>query len=289
MTRPETSDIRIVIEEAANQAVVGLEPMGGGCVSGVYGVYLDNGQRVIAKHDEEAASFLLVEAEVLRYLAAESRLPVPKVLFASPTLLMLEYVKGSSRFSAGAEEHAAELLAALHEISSTAYGFHQDTVIGGLRQPNAPTSSWLDFFRDQRLLYMAGEAAREGRLPQATLTRIEQLCGHLDEWLSEPERPSLLHGDVWTTNILADGDRITAFLDPAIYFGHPEIELAFTRLFGTFGRAFYDRYRQLRGIAPGFLEERCDLYNLYPLLVHVRLFGGSYVSSVQRVLEQYGF
>jgi fructosamine-3-kinase len=121
------------------------------------------------------------------------------------------------------------------------------------------------------------------------LARIERLCARLDEWLSEPERPSLLHGDVWTTNILADGDRITAFLDPAIYFGHPEIELAFTRLFGTFGRAFYDHYRQIRPIAPGFFEERCDFYNLYPLLVHVRLFGGSYVASVQHTLEQYGF
>jgi fructosamine-3-kinase len=289
MTRIEDSDIRIAISDAVGQAVVGIEPMGGGCVSEVYSVYLDGGQRVIAKHDEEATAFLTTEADMLRYLATETRLPVPKVLFASPTLLLMEHVKGSSRFSARAEEHAAELLAALHGISNPEYGFHQDTVIGGLRQPNAPTPSWLDFFRDQRLLYMSNEAAREGRLPQATLARIERLCAHLDDWLSEPEQPSLLHGDVWTTNILADGDRITAFLDPAIYFGHPEIELAFTRLFGTFGRAFYDRYRQLRPIAPGFFEERCDLYNLYPLLVHVRLFGGSYVASVQHTLEQYGF
>lgn len=289
MTRTEALYIRIAIKGATGQTVVGVEPMGGGCVSEVYGVYFDDGQRAIAKYDEEAASFLSTEAEMLRYLAAESRLPVPEVLFASPTLLLLEYVRGVSRFSGGAEEHAAELLAALHEISSPAFGFHRDTVIGGLRQPNTPSASWIDFFRDQRLLFMAREAVREGRLPPAMLARIERLCSNLDEWLKEPERPSLLHGDVWTTNILAEGDRITAFLDPAIYFGHPEIELAFTRLFGTFGDAFYDRYGQLREIAPGFLEVRRDLYNLYPLLVHVRLFGGSYVSSVQRVLEQYGF
>ncbi len=79
------------------------------------------------------------------------------------------------------------------------------------------------------------------------------------------------------------------FVDPAIYYAHPEIELAFTTLFGTFERPFFDRYHELRPIAPGFFEERRDIYNLYPLLVHVRLFGGSYVSSVERTLRQFGY
>jgi fructosamine-3-kinase len=99
----------------------------------------------------------------------------------------------------------------------------------------------------------------------------------------------LIHGDVWTTNVLASGEEITAFLDPAIYFAHSEIELAFTKLFGTFGRSFFDHYHQLRPIEAGFFEERCDLYNLYPLLVHVRLFGGTYVASVERILKRFGF
>jgi fructosamine-3-kinase len=107
--------------------------------------------------------------------------------------------------------------------------------------------------------------------------------------LVEPERPSLIHGDVWTTNVLAEGEQITAFLDPAIYFAHAEIELAFTTLFGTFGPAFYERYHQIRPIGPGFFETRRDLYNLYPLLVHVRLFGGSYVNSVHQILARFGY
>ena len=119
--------------------------------------------------------------------------------------------------------------------------------------------------------------------------RVERLAGRVGEWLSEPARPSLIHGDVWTTNVLAQGGRITAFLDPALYYADPEIELAFIGLFGTFGRAFYEQYHALRAIAPGFFEERRDLYNLYPLLVHVRLFGGSYVGQVERVLSAYGF
>ncbi|MCA9930289.1 MAG: fructosamine kinase family protein, partial [Anaerolineales bacterium] len=163
------------------------------------------------------------------------------------------------------------------------------TLIGGLHQPNRWTDNWLDFFREQRLLYMAQEGVRTGRLPAAVLTRLTRFCGCLDAWLDEPERPSLIHGDVWTTNVLAADGRITGFVDPAIYYAHPEIELAFTTLFGTFGEPFFARYHELRPIPPGFFEERRDIYNLYPLLVHVRLFGGGYVSSVERTLRRFGF
>jgi len=107
--------------------------------------------------------------------------------------------------------------------------------------------------------------------------------------LIEPAKPSLIHGDAWTGNILALNDQIIGFLDPAIYFADAEIELAFTTLFGTFGDSFFGRYEEIRPIEPGFLEARLDIYNLYPLLVHVRLFGGSYVSSVERVLKRFGF
>lgn len=93
---------------------------------------------------------------------------------------------------------------------------------------------------------------------------------------------------MWTTNILAQGDRITGFIDPAIYYGHPEVELAFITLFGTFEQPFFDHYHEIRPISTGFFEERCDLYNLYPLLVHTRLFGGSYGTAIERTLHQFG-
>ena len=100
---------------------------------------------------------------------------------------------------------------------------------------------------------------------------------------------SLIHGDVWTTNVLARNGRVTGFIDPAIYYAHAEIELAFTTLFGTFDEDFLRRYEELRPIAPGFMEVRRDIYNLYPLLVHVRLFGGGYVASVESILHRFGF
>ncbi len=225
---------------------------------------------------------------MLRYLAENSELPVPAVLHSEPGFLLMSYLPGRNTFSGGAQEDAADILAALHDVSSTRFGLERDTLIGGLHQPNPWTDSWLEFFREQRLLYMGRLGVESGRLPAAVLARIETLGGRLERWLAEPERPSLIHGDAWTGNILAEGGRITGFVDPAIYYADAEIELAFTTLFGTFGEPFFNRYTSLRPIAPGFFEERRHLYNLYPLLVHVRLFGGSYVASVERILRQFG-
>jgi fructosamine-3-kinase len=203
-------------------------------------------------------------------------------------LLIMAHVRGQSAFTVEAEENAAELLAALHAITAPMFGLERDTLIGGLPQPNPPTASWLTFFAEYRLLAMGAQAVAAGRLPTAVFTRIEKLAGRLDRWLTEPTQPSLIHGDVWTTNVLAQHGRVTAFLDPAIYYADPEIELAFITLFGTFGEPFFRRYTALRPLAAGFWEERRDLYNLYPLLVHVRLFGGSYVNSVARILTRFG-
>ncbi|HSV29699.1 MAG TPA: fructosamine kinase family protein, partial [Candidatus Omnitrophota bacterium] len=211
-------------------------------------------------------------------------LPVPEVLHADDGLLLMEHVEAGGTMTDAAEEHAAELLARLHAMTWHSYGAERDTVIGGLHQPNPPTARWLDFFRDHRLLFMAAEAHRAGRLPAPLLRRIETLAGRLGEWIEEPARPALIHGDCWGGNVLVRAGRVAAFIDPALYYADPEIELAFTTLFGTFGDPFFRRYGPLR---PGFWEVRRDLYNLYPLLVHVRLFGGGYVGDVERIVGRF--
>jgi fructosamine-3-kinase len=233
-------------------------------------------------------SGLLIEGAMLKYLARSSSLPVPEVLYNDKQLLIMELVSGKSHFSQSAQVHAAELLAEMHDIPAPNYGFEYDTLIGGLHQPNTWSTSWLTFFREQRLLFMGKEALRHGRLSQSIFIRLEKLAARLDDYLEEPSAPSLLHGDAWTGNILSDGDRITAFLDPAIYYGHAEIELAFTTLFGTFSKSFFERYREIRPLVPGFMKERKDIYNLYPLLVHVRLFGGGYQDQVDQILRRIG-
>ena len=262
--------------------------MGGGCIGEVYRAELADGTTLVAKVDREGASNLEREAYMLSYLRANSELPVPEVFYGSETLLLMEFVEGRSRFSTGAERHAAELLSGLHGISSDAFGHERDTLIGSLDQPNPWTESWVEFFRDQRLLYLAGVAHDAGRLPAEDLERVDRLAERLGEHLEEPERPSLVHGDVWSANVLAQGDRITAFLDPAIYHADPEIELSFISLFNSFGDTFFECYAEIRGIRDGFFEERRDLYTLYPLLVHVYFFGGGYLDSVRSTLRRFG-
>jgi fructosamine-3-kinase len=277
------------IEAAIGSKTVEIARLGGGCVGQVFKVRLEDGTQLVAKVDLRSKPLLNIEAAMLRYLSSHSPLPVPEVIFGSETLLLMELLPGRSEFDNQAQEHAAELLAATHAIRAHAFGFKEDTLIGGLLQPNAWLVSWLNFFGERRLMYMAGEARKIGRLSSLTFARLDKLSLQLDRWLDEPEFPSLIHGDVWTTNVLASGGHIVGFLDPAVYFAHAEIELAFITLFGTFGKVFFDRYQELRPIPVGFFEERRDIYNLYPLLVHVYLFGGSYENAIDRTLRSNGF
>ncbi|MBI5505040.1 MAG: fructosamine kinase family protein [Deltaproteobacteria bacterium] len=263
--------------------VAAAAPLGGGCVAEVLRVELGDGRSVVAKVSGRGG--LECEGWMLGYLAARSRLPVPAVLFCDENLLLLEYIESDG--NCGADLHAAELLAALHSIQSDGFGLERETPIGGLPQPNEWSKDWLSFFRDRRLLEFGRRAFDAGRLGPSTLARVETLAARLDQWLGSPARGSLIHGDVWQGNVLARAGRVAAFVDPAIYYADPEIELAFTTLFSTFGQTFYSRYHELRPIAPGFFEERAALYNLYPLLVHTLLFGGSYAHSVDSTLRRF--
>ena len=283
------STLADVVEQALGIAPQSISPLSGGSVGEVYRAVLPTGIDVVVKVDRGPEPHLNLEGDMLRYLRRNSELPVPEVLQSDGDLLILEMLPGASSFSPEAEIDAANLLAALHSIENPMHGFEYDTLIGSLHQPNPKTEKWIGFFRDQRLLHMARHACKESRMSLDTLNRIEKFASRLEEWLHEPEHPSLLHGDIWTTNVMARRDRITGFIDPAVYYGHPEIELAFITLFNTFGDAFFDRYDEITGIEAEFFDTRRDIYNLYPLLVHVRLFGGAYVGQVERALGRFGF
>lgn len=283
-----TTAILDQLEAVLGQRPTRIQPLAGGCIAAVYRLWLPDQTSLVAKVGDGHGDSLEAEGYMLRYLAAHSALPVPQVLHSADALLVMTFIEGSSLLDDRAQAHAAELLAALHDVRGAAYGLERDTLIGGLHQPNSPSAAWIPFFREQRLLYMGREALRARQLAPEIFARLERFCARLEAWLHEPPCPSLLHGDMWTTNILAQGGRVTGFIDPAIYYGHPEIELAFSTLFNTFGAAFFRRYHELRPIAAGFFEERRDIYNLYPLLAHVRLFGGGYVGAVARTLARFG-
>lgn len=273
------------IAEATGRRPRSVSALGGGCIADVFRIDLDGGERCVAKIAEDGD--LTLEAKMLTYLAEQSGLPVPEVLLATNDLLLMDYIDTAGQIDTSAEEHAAELLAGLHQRTATAYGFHYDTLIGPLAQPNPWCDDWIDFFREQRLLHMGKVALDRGRLPAPLFRDLERLCGKLDRYLAPASKPGLIHGDLWTGNVLVKGGRIVGFVDPAIYYADPEVELAFSTLFGTFGDSFFRHYQARRPLEPGFFEVRRDLYNLYPLLVHTALFGGSYAASVAAVLRRY--
>lgn len=286
MSQPEFYE---QIREALDVAVKSHRSLQGGMIGAVYMVELVDGSRIVAKTSRNPNSTTLAtEGYMLRYLRQHSKLPLPDVLHSQPDLLLLSFIEGTSHFGKAEQHHAGELVAHLHNVSAPQHGMERDTIIAELPQPNPLTDSWIDFFREQRLLYMAKVAYDDGSLPDGVFKRVEKFAHKLDDLLIEPEAPSLLHGDLWTTNILAHNGKITGFLDPAVYYGHAEIELAFSTLFGTFDRPFFERYNEIRPLEAGFFETRRDIYNLYPLLVHVRLFGGGYVRSVDSTLRKFG-
>ncbi|HEX2886148.1 fructosamine kinase family protein [Vineibacter terrae] len=278
-----------LLEAALGRRPVAMAPLADGSHGAqVWRVDLGS-DRLVAK---TAAQHLASEGRMLRDLAAAGW-PVPAVHASDDRLLVMDWVDhdGSGLSDDGAAAFA-ERLAALHQAPVPAdgqapFGYRYDVMIGGLPQINERWDTWVAFFRWKRLWTAAWLASRSGRLPAGLMQRIEHLGTRLEDWLQEPARPALIHGDLWAGNVLCRRGHVVAVIDPAISWSHPEIEIAFTTLFGGFPKAFYERYAALAPLAPGFGTQRRALYNLYPLLVHAALFGEPYPAQIARTLDRY--
>jgi len=281
------------IEQALGEPPASVSALAGGCVGDVRLVTTRGGDKLVAKFDGSGASALDVEGRSLTFLREIGQLPTPRVIAASPTLLLLAYIDATDPITDTAQQHAAALLAQLHSVTPQdnphRFGFHCNTRIGGLEQPNGWLDDWPAFFARRRLVAMADLASRAGQLPAPIRKRVDSLAQRLPEFLDSRPRAALVHGDVWSGNVLCKAGTIAAFIDPAPYFGNAEVELAFITLFNTFSQPFFDAYQQRRPIARGFFETRRHVYNIYPLLVHVHLFGGGYIGQLDATLRCIGF
>ncbi|MFB6299628.1 MAG: fructosamine kinase family protein [Halobacteriales archaeon] len=276
------------IEAATGTAVVDRRELEGGQVGSVHRIELADSRVIVAKTGETP---LTVEAQMLEYLAVHSELPVPTVYAASDDLLLIEYIRDDGELTPAVERDLADRLVALHGVSAHAYGFPFRTLSGTLAQPNPWTESWIRFFRDQRLGYITELAHDADRLPDTIYRRLSAVLADLETLLIEPDAPALIHGDVWRQNLLIDGDRerIAAVIDPATYYGHAEIELAYIRWTDTGGTAFFDRYHRQRPIDDGFHERRYLVYTLFPLVEHVWYFGTEYLNELRDQLDELGY
>lgn len=292
----EFSSISAAIHSFAGetQEAVSARPVSGGDINDSYCLVLSDGRCVFLKKNASAGrSFFKAEADGLSAIASTHAVAVPQILAYGEEegcgFLIMKYIE-SGRPRADYWETLGRQLALMHKADTAAFtdgggfGFYEDNFIGQNPQINTPCGSWITFFRDRRLIPQARMAKRY--FDRADRKKMQTLLDHLDEYLIEPAFPSLLHGDLWSGNVMPGNDGSAWLIDPAVYVGHAEADLAMTELFGGFPAAFYDAYKEENPLQPGY-EDRRDIYNLYHLLNHTNLFGWGYFSAVERILDKY--
>ena len=247
-----------------------------------------HGELVVIKTTAEEREDLLIEARMLQDLREEG-MRVPQVIASAREALVLEYIEPCNNPGYEREREAAKALAALHRVSndSRMYGYYYNTPIASFTQNNEQTQyNWGLFLSQMRILPMAKYCYERGVLERSLLERLEVLCSGLYRRIDMSRiTPSLLHGDLWSGNLLYEKNG-PCFIDPAIYFGDREMELAFILLFHTFGERFFDEYTTVHPLSEDFYETKAALYQIYPLLVHIALYGGGYVGGLKQRLEQ---
>lgn len=273
-----------------SSGILSVRPVGGGCINQGTALRTTRGNFFLKWNRQADHRFFGVEAEGLEALAASDAVRVPSVIAASGSgdevaWLLLEWIEEGRPGRAGWFRLGREL-ATLHRDAGPGgpdarFGWSGDNVIGSLPQPNVWSDDWAGFWAERRIRPLARELRERGALSTAQLAVVEAVAARADELLgpaAAADGPSLLHGDLWSGNVLFARDGTPVLIDPAVYVGHREVDLAMADLFGGFSGAFREAYDDARPLQPGYLRRR-PAYQLYPLLVHARLFGGGYAAA----------
>jgi fructosamine-3-kinase len=269
-----------LVESLVSDKIVDAAGVGGGCIADARRVRLASGRTVFVK---QAAALpddaFAAEAAGLRALAACGELRIPQVVAVDPKALVLEWVD-TARPGSGFMARFGRAFAALHRITGDAYGFDCDNYLGRTPQPNPSRGGdWSSYFFEERIAYQLRLAERHGYADDALRRAVAELENRIDDLLAGSEEPpTLLHGDLWGGNYLADAQQRPVLIDPAVYYGHREADLAMTRLFGGFTHEFYAAYEEAFPLSPGERRRR-PLYESWHLLNHLNLFGSSYYSQ----------
>jgi fructosamine-3-kinase len=301
-SRPVSGTYPSILDELGRGAPVDLVSVGGGCIANAGVATFANGSKVFVKRAAGGRNLFAPgmferEAEGLRALAEANAIRVPEVLAVDAEALVLEMIRTAPKKRGFAEDFGRKF-AALHDHRGQACGFVHDNFIGASKQINQPVdgpwnavsdgdgSSWPQFFLQRRLRFQVrlAESRGYGRELGHLLDRAEALV--IELLSAAREAPSLLHGDLWNGNFIVDERGEACLIDPAVYYGHREADLAMTRLFGGFEPSFHIAYAEASPLAPGH-QERLAIYQLYHVLNHLNLFGGGYFEQAKRMLQQY--
>lgn len=279
------------LEQSLGKTIETGQSVAGGSINRASKVTLSDGTTCFLKWNTSAdPRMFAVEEKGLSLLrSAETSLRVPEVFTTGQTdsgtgFLLQEFI-AEGRSQPDSAQAFGRALSALHQHHKEQYGLDHHNYIGKLLQSNSWHDNWIDFFVQERMQPQLKMATDAGKLGASTVARFESMYKQLPDIFPE-EPPSLLHGDLWGGNYFFDESGQATTYDPAVYYGHREIELAFTHLFGGFPSHFYSAYEEAYPLESGF-SQRKDVYNLYPLLVHTNLFGGSYARQVEGIVKRF--
>jgi fructosamine-3-kinase len=289
------------VARATGTTVTGGARAAGGSINEAWALDLEGGGRAFVKTRADAArGEYATEAAGLRWLGQADAVALPGVLAVGeevgPRFLALEWID-EGRLDAAGEEALGRGLAALHAAGAPAFGSPPPGApaadgalaplrIGELALPNEPAADWPSFYAQRRLAPLVALCVARGTLSGAGARAVERVCERIADLAGPPEPPARLHGDLWGGNVLAGADGRARLIDPAAYGGHREVDLAMLRLFGAPSERVFAAYAEAAPLADGH-EERVALWQLFPLLVHAALFGGSYGASVERAAVRY--
>lgn len=269
--------------------VTDMEFISGGCINNTLKLETEHEHFFIKYNSDTGHDMFEKEFNGLSVLFNAGSIKVPEALgygeIDGNKYLLLEFIDSRSPRE-DFWELFGEALAGLHKNNTAEnFGLDHDNYIGSLPQSNRLHRNWVEFFILERLEPQVERARELGRFDAGYAQKFRELYDKLPALLP-PESPALLHGDLWSGNFMVGYHGEPVLIDPAVYYGHREIEMSFTRMFGGFNNEFYEVYYQSYPLIDGF-EERVDIYNLYPYLVHVNLFGTSYLGGVDRVIRKF--
>lgn len=271
-----------------------VRPVSGGDINSAFLMFLSDGTCMFLKENSRRnMGFFRAEAAGLDAIRKTEAIRVPEVIEVGTqgdnAYLLMEYMEPAPK-KRDYWERFGRQLAEMHKADTAEwtpgghYGFTADNYIGAGGQINRTMERWVDFFRECRLEVQYKKAY--DYFDSSSRKAMQGLLDRLDRYLIEPAFPSLLHGDLWGGNFVTGPDGYACLIDPAVYVGHAEADLAMTELFGGFAPAFYDAYREVNEVLPGYADRR-EIYNLYHLLNHLNLFGSSYYGAVMRIVKRW--
>ena len=281
LTISEEKIKNIILNDVGKKvSVLGFSPVYGGCVNSCFKVDTSLGCFFLKWGKGQSSEMFKSESRGLNLIKKNSlSISVPRVVSYNKDYLLMEFVKGGERNNLFWEK-LGRGVSEMHKTTNSLYGLNYNNFIGSLSQKNNFEKNWSEFFINQRLIPQLSF----GGFSKSFLLSFDKLFVKLDS-LFPKEPPSLLHGDLWYGNFLV-GTSLPVLVDPSVYFGCREMDIAMSSLFGGFDVRFYDSYNELSPLADGW-ENRLDLCNLYPLLVHVNLFGGGYYNQIKNILSRF--